>query len=437
MSARSGGFRRDGCRPDGGREAGSRLRLALLCPEPVEGATGGIGTYSATLARGLADLGHRVHLVAPRGDMPAGIEAKGDLSLHRLELGPPARLPFGNRFWGLSLACWPWIREAAKAVRRIHAAHSLDLVEVPEWMAGALHLPRQLPIVIRHHTHAALVRRLNDRPESLDQRLRAALEGLAMRRGTMRLANSRALAEAASLDHRLPLSEIGVLRLGVDVERFRPGMPASLRDELGIPREHVVMAFVGRLERRKGIDVLAQAFARLAPRVPYLHLLLAGGDTQTLDGSAWDAVMRTAQEAGVLDRVHWLGSLASERLPEVYAASDALVAPSRMEPFGMVYLEAMASGLPVIGTLAGGVPEIVGSERHGYLVLPGSVDSLQVAMMALATDETRRRRMGREARRHVEVMFDQRRIARLTVEAYLEAIRRRTGKEAGYGALAP
>ncbi|MNT72012.1 Mannosylfructose-phosphate synthase [compost metagenome] len=129
--------------------------------------------------------------------------------------------------------------------------------------------------------------------------------------------------------------------------------------------------------------------------------------------------------------------MASERLPDVYAASDALVAPSRMEPFGMVYLEAMACGIPVIGTLAGGVPEIVTSERHGYLVLPGSVDSLLVAMMALASDEERRQRMGREARRHVETVFDQRRIARLTVEAYLEAIRRRTGKEVGYGALAP
>lgn len=415
----------------------SRLRLALLCPEPVEGPTGGIGTYSAMLARGLSALGHRVHLVAPRGEMPAGIEAKGELSLHRLEIPERARLPFGNRYWGLSLAAWPWIVEAGRAVRRIHASQALDLVEVPEWMAGALRLPSGIPIVIRHHTHAALVRKLNDRPATLDQRLRAMLEGLAMRRGSLLLANSRSLAEACCQDHHLPPSRIGVLRLGVDVERFRPGLVSEIRGTLGIPQDHVVMSFVGRLERRKGIDVLAEAFVRLATHVPYLHLLLAGADTQTLDGSAWDAVCRLCHEAGVADRLHWLGPVPSEKLPEVYAASDALVAPSRMEPFGMVYLEAMAAGLPVIGTLAGGVPEIVMSERHGYLVLPGSVDSLAVAMMALATDDGRRRRMGREARRHVENHFDQRRIARLTVEAYMEAIRRRGGKEAGYGALAP
>lgn len=415
----------------------TKLRIALLSPEPVEGPTGGIGTYSAALARSLAALGHRVHLMAPRGELPAGIEARGELSLHRLELGPPARLPFGNRFWGLSLACWPWIREAARAVRRVHASHALDLVEVPEWMAGALCLPRQIPVVVRLHTHAALVRRLNERPNSLDQRLRVTLEGLAMRRGDLRLANSRALAEAASIDHRIPLSEISVLRLGVDTERFRPGLPSQVREALGIPREDVVMAFVGRLERRKGIDVLAEAFARLAQRMPAVHLLLVGGDTQTLEGSAWENVSRVAAQAGVRDRVHWLGAISSERLPEIYAAADALVAPSRLEPFGRVYLEAMACGLPVIGTLAGGVPEIVMSERHGYLVLPGSVDSLLVAMMALASNESRRLRMGREARRHVEVSFDQRRVAALSVEAYREAIRRRTGKEAGYGALAP
>lgn len=430
----------------------ARLRLALLSPEPVEGPTGGIGTYSAALARSLAQLGHRVHLLAPRGAMPAGIEAKGKLSLHRLEVAERARLPFGNRYWGLSLACWPWIREASQAVRRLHASQPLDLVEVPEWMAGGLLIPRGIPLVIRHHTHAALVRRLNDRPACPDQQLRAALEGLAMRRGVLRLANSRALAEACCQDHHLPPSQMGVLPLGIDLEHFRPtspgsaplgpARPAPMRDELAIPPEHVVMAFVGRLERRKGVDILAQAFVRLAATSPGLHLLLAGSDTRTLDGSsAWEYASQLARSAGVLSRLHWLGPLASERMPEIYAASDMVVAPSRMEPFGRVYLEAMACGLPVIGTLAGGVPEIVTNERHGLLVLPGSVDSLLAAMTRLSADAELRRRMGREARRHVEAHFDQRQIARLTVSSYLEAIRRRGGKkggeEAGYGALAP
>ncbi len=415
----------------------SRLRLALLSPEPVEGATGGIGTYSIMLARGLAALGHRVHLVAPRGEMPAGIEAKGDLSLHRLDLSERAKLPFGNRHWGLSLACWPWIRDASRAVRRIHESQALDLVEVPEWLAGGLLMPRSIPLVIRLHTHAALVRRLNDRPDCLDQRLRAALEGMAMRRGDARLANSRALAEACSQDHHLLPSQIDVLRLGVDIERFQPGRPPTIREQLGIPGDDVVLCFVGRLERRKGIDILAHAFARLGAQQPKLRLVLAGGDTETLEGSAWEEVSRIMQAAGLQDRVHWLGPLPSERIPEVYASSDALVAPSRMEPFGRVFLEAMACGLPVIGTLAGGVPEIVTSERHGYLALPGSIDSLYVAMTALVSDEARRRRMGREARKHIESFYDQRRIARLTVEAYREAILHRGGKEAGHGALAP
>lgn len=415
----------------------ARLRVALLSPEPVEGPTGGIGTYSATLARGLAGLGHRVHLVAPRGELPAGIEAKGELSLHRLEVPERARLPFGNRHAGLTLACLPWIAEAARAVRRIHQSAPLDLVEVPEWMGGGLLLPRGLPLVIRHHTHAAMVRRLNDRKASLDQKIRAALEGIAMRRGTLRLANSRALADSCCQDHRLDVGSIEVLHLGVDVERFRPGLVSRLRAERGIPHDHVVMVYVGRLERRKGIDVLAHAFAKVAQRLPYLHLVLAGSDTETLDGSAWSTVQRIGREAGVLERMHGLGAVPSERLPEVYAAADALVAPSRMEPFGMVYLEAMASGLPVIGTLAGGVPEIVQADQHGFLVLPGSVESLSFAMTTLATDEARRRRMGREARRHVEACFDQQRVARRTAEAYAEAIRRRGGKEAGHGALAP
>lgn len=398
------------------------MRVALLTPEPA--GVGGIGTYTEHLAEGLAGLGHEVHVFAP-GSSPSSARGEGTVARYMLAMPERYELPFGNRYAGLTMRALPWMRESARALLAMHQQRPFDVVEVPEWMGGGLLLgsPPAPPLVVRLHSHLALVRRLNGLPMSPDALLASQLEGMAMRRAGMLLSNSMALADACAVDHRIPRGRIDVLHLGVDTERFHPGIPSTLKQDLGIPDHHLLLLYAGRLERRKGIDTLIEAMRRL--RMPYLHVAIAGSDTQTAPGGrSWVETLRS--ELGEdASRVHLLGPVGYDRMPTVYAGCDLFVAPSRMEPFGMVYLEAMACGKPVIGCRSGGVPEIVSSRRNGVLVEPGNAIELARTIQDLIMNPAARRWLAEQARRTVEERFSRERMAEQTVEAYREAIRRR------------
>lgn len=394
------------------------MRVALLSPEPI--GVGGIGTYTGNLARGLRGLGHEVQILLPSSDQP---EEPDEV---RLDVPRSYRLPAFNRFWGVTMGMLPWAVAAGRALRSLHAERPFDVVEVPEWMAGALFMDRGglPPLVLRLHTHLALVRRLNGLPMTADARLAAFLEARALRRAAMLLANSRSLADTLAEDYAIPRSRIEVLPLGVDLERFKPRRGADLKERLGVPAHHVLGLFAGRIERRKGIDTLVAAFQAASAQVPYLHLAVAGADTQTADGggSLRDRLEAELSAAGLADRVHWLGARPHGEVPALYAGSDFLVAPSRLEPFGLVYLEAMACGRPVIGCRSGGVPEIVEEGRHGFLVRPEDPHDLARMLVRMASDGTMRRMMGSRAREHVATSFENTAIARRTVECYGRAI---------------
>jgi starch synthase len=183
---------------------------------------------------------------------------------------------------------------------------------------------------------------------------------------------------------------IRVIPNGVDVEEFA-GV-GTRRD-----REGLVGLFVGRLDPdQKGLDVLIRAMAML-PRSPPLRLRLVGEDW----GGA-ELLRQLAQRLGVADRLSYIGKLSRSELVKEFAEADFLVLPSRFEPFGVVILEAMAAGLPVIASRVGGIPEIVAEGRTGLLVEPDSPDALAESLEHLSQDESLRHSMGRAARERVE-----------------------------------
>ncbi|MCL5027322.1 MAG: glycosyltransferase family 4 protein [Chloroflexi bacterium] len=203
---------------------------------------------------------------------------------------------------------------------------------------------------------------------------------------------------------------------GVEAHRFDPlcwGEEAShLRRQWGVSQGDVVFLFAGAIVPEKGVIHLARVFARLADRLPSVHLVMAGAaelwggalQPPSRHNADYEESIRTALQAPLMaGRVHLLGKVSPSQMPSLYAASDALVVPSvYREPFGMVALEAMASGRPVIASATGGLPEIV-SERTGRLVVPGDEAELEGAMDSLAEQPDLRHRLGlaaqREARR--------------------------------------
>jgi glycosyltransferase involved in cell wall biosynthesis len=148
-------------------------------------------------------------------------------------------------------------------------------------------------------------------------------------------------------------------------------------------------------DRDKGIDLLIKAVSRLIVAVPDVSLIVIG------DGPDGARLKRVAEECGVGARVHFLGSVSSQTLAAAYRRCDVFALPSRKEGFGLVFVEAMAFGKPVVGGAHGGTPDIIEDGVTGFLVCHGDVDKLTQALERLLTDERLRREMGRWAQERV------------------------------------
>lgn len=405
------------------------MRLAFVTREfPELGATGGIGTYTQTTARALARRGHDVTVIAYSPTPKAPYQREG-VRVEPVSCKDAWRLPAFNGPLALALRSLPFAEAAGRRARALAAQGGrFDVLEIPEYQAWGLGAARHgvaSAVVARLHGHTRLVRRLNGSPEQLDVALLSRLERLTLNRCDLALSNSQALAESLLADLGKLRVPVEVLPLGIDGHRFRPdrlspAARAAVRAEWGVASDAPVALYVGRLERRKGVLELLPALAAASARAPEAVLVLAGFSTATGPGGS-ELLAHLKQEAarlGLAHRVRFLGNVPYERLPSVYAASDVLVAPSRYEPFGLIYLEAMAAGLPAIGCTSGGVPEILEDGRTGRLVPPEAAAALGAALGELLAEPALRQSLGWAARAEFEARFDIDRIAERTEARY-------------------
>ncbi len=173
--------------------------------------------------------------------------------------------------------------------------------------------------------------------------------------------------------------------LNLSVFQSRISKP-EVRRKLNIPEEAIVVICIANLHQIKGQDVLLKSFSLIYQKFPNLYVLLVG------KGKEEENLKRKAEIMRVKDRVYFLGI--REDIPELLAASDIFVLPSFSEAFPVSLLEAMASGIPVIATKVGGIPEMIEEKKSGFLVSPGSPYELAEKISALAEDERLRKSMG-------------------------------------------
>lgn len=201
--------------------------------------------------------------------------------------------------------------------------------------------------------------------------------------GTSILAVS--LATGRAFRGRLPFGKrIQVLYNGSDLSRFpmkRPG-DAPLKQELGIAEDSFLICTAGQICARKGQRELVEAFARCAASSPRMHLAIAGKALFPHDEAYRDQLIDQVKAEGLQDRVHFLGQRGD--IPSVLRSADLFVLNSRQEPFGLVLIEAMASGTPVLATRVGGIPEIVTDSVNGWLIEKDDTAGLAAKLMELA-----------------------------------------------------
>jgi glycosyltransferase involved in cell wall biosynthesis len=218
-----------------------------------------------------------------------------------------------------------------------------------------------------------------------------------------------------------PLSDIYTVPNAIDTARWDPSIDGSaVRRELGVADGTTLLASVSRLFSWKGQRELLQAFALARAVLPNLELLIVGADAADVHGGSFTAELRQlAASLQLTEHVRFTG--ARSDIPQVMAACDIFSLPSFEEPFGLVFLEAMAMAKPVVAIDNGGTPEVVEHGLSGLLSAPWDIPSLAANILTLARDPEKRARFGAHGRQRVLDYFNAPRMARDAERAY-EAI---------------
>ena len=216
---------------------------------------------------------------------------------------------------------------------------------------------------------------------------------------------------------------IDIISCGTDIERFGSIARSTARRELGIAPETKVVLYVGSFDPRSGIETLVRAVSLSAVPKADLKLIIGGGwGAGESDGQKRDRIGSIVEELGLSDIISFRGGLSRDILPAYYAAADVCVVPSHYEPLGLVALEAMASGTPVIASDVGGLKYTVVPQETGLLAPPKNEAVFADAIDRLLGDSLWRQQLGHTARQRVETYFSWDRIASQLSQLYTQLL---------------
>jgi D-inositol-3-phosphate glycosyltransferase len=353
---------------------------------------GGMNAYLRDLSRQLDSFGVEVDMFTRREDpfTPEVVEVSDRIRVIHIDAGPASPVYKDDVFNLLP----EFATEAA--LYSLRAGVRYDVVHSHYWLSGwAAHLLRRYwnaPIVHTFHTLA---------------RLKNTVAQPGSSEGDMRLATERRLLKvvdniiAPNPDERAEMvwrmgadnARICVIPPGVDLTRFTPRDGAEARTRLNLPDEPLVL-FVGRIDQVKGIDTLLEGFrllidrssSEMIPRLVFIGGSLDEVDGQVVPGDDLMPVVARAEALGIRDHILFRGSEPQEILPDYYSAATVAAVPSRYESFGLVAVEAMACGLPVVASRAGGLKFTVEEDISGLLVPASDPSALADGLLRVIAD---------------------------------------------------
>ncbi|MFC4907180.1 glycosyltransferase [Actinomadura gamaensis] len=377
---------------------------------------GGQNVFVAALAAELGAQGHHV-TVYTRRDSPAPpgrVRLAPGVTVEHVPAGPPSDVPKDDLL--------RWMPDFGNYLRDRWRADPPDVVHAHFWMSGLASLqatrgpgaPR-VPVVQTFHALGSVKRRhQGGKDTSPDGRVQ--MESEIGRAAEAVIATAvEETAELAAMG--VPADRIEVVPCGVDLAVHSPDGPAEDR---GAPRRLVVLS---RMVERKGVDTAIRALAH----VPDAELIVAGGPPAAELDADPEArrLLAVAAEADVAGRVHLVGRRSRDEVPALLRSADVVLALPWYEPFGMVPLEAMSCGVPVVATAVGGHLDSVADGESGLLVPPRDPVAAARAVNALLDDPARREAYGRAGRRRAEARYSWPRVARDTLSVYREAMARK------------
>ncbi len=356
--------------------------LALLGSEDA----GGQNVHVAELAAGLGRLGVEVVVHTRRDDpsLPRRVAFAPNVVVDHVPAGPPQPIPKDELV--------PYLPAFRDELVAAWTAELPDAVHSHFWMSGwvTLTAAREVGVPMLHTFHAlGAEKRRHQGHCDTSPPMREEVERVIACEADLIVATTR--AEARTLRAMGAAEDrVRVVPCGVDLSRFSTEVPGVLRPT-GRPR--IVVA--SRLVARKGIAEVIRAL----PSVPGAELVVAGGPPAGLvtDDPEGVRLAEVAREVGVDDRVEFLGAVSRDDMPALLRSADVVACCPWYEPFGLVAVEAMACGVPVVATQVGGLAETVADGVTGLLVEPRNPSAIAAALDRILSDPATRRRMAERA----------------------------------------
>jgi len=415
------------------------MRIAMLsvhtCPLAALGGkdTGGMNVYVRELSHELGKRGVMVDVFTRSQDatVPRVAEPWPGVRVVHVPAGPEA--PYDRKL------LFPHLPEFVQGVRSFarEAGLQYDLIHSHYWLSGwvalALQEAWQVPVVQMFHTLGRLKESAPSGGPGSEASERTRVEGDVMAAVDRIVAATPADVEQMTAHYGADPARITVLPPGVDLGLFRPIPREEARRYVGLTdRSERLLLFVGRLDPVKGLNVLLEALCILVRRLaaqgqPSVCLAVIGGDAESAEAVREGAFCldEVKERYGLKEMVAFLGSRAQDALPYYYSAADVCVMPSLYESFGLVALEAMACGTPVVASRVGGLPYVVQDGVTGLLVPDNDPAALADGLQRVLHEPGLAALLGAQARR-VAQGYSWQRVAEGHLELYGELLRART-----------
>lgn len=340
----------------------------------------GPGLHARNLINHLLADGHRVSVIAPESECPPG-------ELPYRFVGTPSPVLKSQARW-VPLALY-----FGRALARLAQWERFDIVHFTDARESLMCPANLISVGNINDTYAAELQPLRYyRAYYADwmarwtyYRVVRSVERIALRRLHAVVANSDYTANIIRKRYGIPDRRLHVCHKSVEATRFAPALEMRAQVEPHPPR----VLFVGGNMQRKGLPTLIEAASHIIRTMPNAEFWVAGHD------AVQPKMEALCHRHGVRAAFRFLGLQSQDELPKLYAQCDVFAMPSLIEAFGVVFLEAMAAGLPVVGTCVGGITEIVRDDENGLLVQPNDAPALASAIARLLTDDELRQRLAR------------------------------------------
>jgi len=379
---------------------------------PEEG--GGIGTYIYNLSRGLAELGHSVSVITRTERDTYDFCREGEVDVYRM---PEKQLPLVEPW--IPGVMWSW--QVYKLISKLNKENKIDIIEFPNWEAPGVITQLsglKIPVVVRIHTPYFETLEL-DKEEAVlgfGDKVICGLEKYSVLKSDQVVSSTIFHAGMLASKYDMDKGKIKILPLGIEQKNLQDML------EEGRGKSGFNVLYVSRLEHRKGTLTLIDALPGILRDRKDINIDFVGKDRKHAPGGIYHEEYFVNNYPEYQNQVRFHGYVSDEELDAFYRNADLFVVPSVYESFGLIYVEAMMHGLPVIATRGGGIPEVVIDGEDGFLIRENDVEGLVEAFDRLYNDEELRKNMGKKARKRYLECYNQEVMSKNTESLYKKVV---------------